>query len=172
MTIPRHTGEGMRAFTLIELLVVIAIIGVLSATVLASLGAGRTKATDSSIKSNFHTVAVNASLDFAPNGGSYGTTAWVWNASSFPVGTGVPGTATGLFNDMVVGTALNETARLSGSISYGSNPTSYVVVAQLKNGGYWCIDSQGNTKALPENSYNAPTGPTSNYLSGGVYACR
>jgi prepilin-type N-terminal cleavage/methylation domain-containing protein len=162
----RHSLQG---FTLIELLVVIAIITLLSAVVLSSLNASRGKAADAAIKADFKTVVAQAALDYSSNGGSYGTTAWVANASSFPTGTGVPGSATALFNDKTVGAAMNSIAQQGGAVSYGANNVSFVIVSRLKGGGYWCVDSQGAHK--PETSYNAPTPVTSNYLVGGIYQC-
>lgn len=165
-------SKGTRAFTLIEILVVIAIIGILSSIAAGTFWAARAKTADSSIKANFHSVRINAALDYSANGNSYGTTAWVYGASSFPVGSNPPGSATGMFDESTIGNALAEVARQSGSISYGSNPKSYVIVARLKSSdAYWCVDSQGGARL--EAAYgNTPTGPASNYMSGGLYECR
>jgi len=60
-----------KGFTLIELLVVIAIIGVLSAVVLASLNAARSKGSDASVKQNLIGTRAQAELFFYANGNSY-----------------------------------------------------------------------------------------------------
>lgn len=165
-----HQEQGThRGFTLIELLVVIAIVALLSSLVLSSLNASRGKAADAAIKSDMRTVVAHAALDYTPNGGSYGTTAWVANATSFSIGNGAPGSATALFNDRTVGAAMSAIAQQGGALSYGANNVSFVVISQLKTGGYWCVDSQGTAK--PETSYNAPTA-VSNYLFSGIYRCR
>lgn len=165
----RQERNPQQGFTLIELLVVIAIIALLSAIVLSSLNASRGKAADATIKADFKTVVAHAAIDYASNGGSYGTTAWVANATSFPSGTGAPGSATALFNDKTVGAAMNSIAEQGGAVSYGANNVSFVLVSRLRGGGYWCVDSQGAAK--PETSYNAPTA-VSNYIVGGIYQCR
>jgi len=156
-------------FTLIELLVVIAIIALISSVVLSSVNSTRSKSADASIKSDLNTIIAHAALNYGPNNNSYGTTAWVANASSFTPGSGVPGSATALFSDRTVGQALSSVATKGGAVSYGANNVSFVVVSRLKGTGYWCVDSQGSRK--PETAYNAPIASPSNYLVGGIYQC-
>jgi type II secretory pathway pseudopilin PulG len=148
-------------------LVVIAIIGILSAVILASLNTARSKGSDAAIESNLKTTQTQAALDYSGNGNSYGSTTWAANSSTFTIASGTPG-ASALFSDSVVGNALSQAATASGALSYGSNATSFVIVAKLSTGSYWCVDGNGVSKQEP--SANAPTG-TNNYISGSNFAC-
>lgn len=147
-------------FTLIELLVVISIIGTLSSILLSAMNTSRNKAVDASIKENMHNVRAAAALDYDGNNNSYGTTAWVANATSFTPGNGTPG-ATAMFLDKTIGGMLAQVALASGALSYVSNNTSWVIISKLKGPGYWCVDSAG-TAVAETGQYDVPT-PVYNY---------
>ena len=57
--------KSKKGFTLIELLVVIAIIGILSTTILVSLGGARSKARDAKRKSDIRQITLGMELDYS-----------------------------------------------------------------------------------------------------------
>jgi len=84
-----------RGFTLIELLVVIAIIGILSAVILAALGAARGRARIASAQETMHSIQVAAAICLADNL-AVNIPGMNNNGSSFAVCTGNPATYTAL----------------------------------------------------------------------------
>ena len=164
-----------RGFTLIELLVVIAIIGILSAVILASLNTARSKGMDAATQSNLQTIQTQAALDYSGNSNSYGTSLnafYTEVTSAIAAQTGTVGSApifatTGTNGDPTIGNAINQAIANAGGVYYGANGTSFVVVAPLKAAtGYWCVDSNGVSKA------EAAVPATPNYgTTGTAFAC-
>ncbi len=111
-----------RGFTLIELLVVIAIIGILSSVVLASLNTARNKGADAAVKSNLNNTRAQAELYYDGNTNSYSGVCTA--AGGISVGLAAAG----------VGTVCNTSA------------TAWAASAPLKSGGFWCVDSTGQSK--------------------------
>lgn len=163
----------LRGFTLIELLVVIAIIGVLSSVILTSLNTARNKGNDASIKADLNSIRIEAGLDYdslRTYGSSAGTGNWASSCDSNGPGTGTPGSSNifdsqgGLTDgDSSIYAALTGArAAAPGSIFCGANGTSFVIIAPLNDGTYWCTDSLGNSKAEtvapPTTSSAPPTG--------------
>ena len=153
---PHHTRP--RGFTLIELLVVIAIIGILSAIVMASLNAARTKGSDAGLRANLKTVQTQAAL-FSSDNNSYGT---------FDDGAGGPTTCplptdvgTTLFHNTTVANAIAAALldSMSGTAVCIAADDSFAVAVARPNDGnavppstYWCVDSAHNNCGVNSNA--------------------
>ncbi len=138
-----------KGFTLIELLVVIAIIGILSSVVLASLNSARTKGSDAAVKAAMNNLRAQAALYYDGTGGQ------TYDSSLTSIACN--GSAShGLFSaDPQAKAIASNIASNSASSTCMSTSTTFAVVAQLKGGSYWCVDSSG-----------AATGSTA--ISGGL----
>jgi prepilin-type N-terminal cleavage/methylation domain-containing protein len=142
-----------KGFTLIELLVVIAIIGILSAVVLSSLGAVKTKGGDAAIQSDFNTIQTAAEIYYGNNSNSYG--------GSVALGT-CPTTGSSMFaSDPIIAKAIAQATTISTSnvLCYSSGIT-YAIQSPLDTPGkYWCVDSSGRASSA------------GTVMSGGATSC-
>lgn len=138
----RHSVHS--GFTLIELLVVIAIIGILSAVILPSLNAARTKGVDSSVRSNLSIVNAQAALYFDVNSR--------YASADITGGVGSCGTASSMYADQrIVSAIAGATTAIAGAVE-GTNyrctasagtDGRWAISSRLTTGAFWCVDSTG-----------------------------
>lgn len=131
------------AFTLIELLVVIAIIGVLSATVLVSLNAARTKGGDAAVKGNLSNARTQAELFYSVSSDSFANVCantTVSNVKSIYSMVLAAAQAAGLssFSRDTIGTTANAVCN--------DIATGWAAQVPLKSpAGVMCVDSNGTS---------------------------
>ncbi|MFM2330561.1 MAG: hypothetical protein RLZZ26_68 [Candidatus Parcubacteria bacterium] len=159
-----------RGFTLIELLVVIAIIGILSAVVLASLSAARSKGSDAAIQSDLSTIQTQAEIWYGSNSNSYGT-----NLAGSCVTTNINGMfrTTAPLGDSNIIRAISAIGGITGGTSNtymvcGILGNNYFVAARLVTDTTkgWCVDSGGYSTQVTWSNVTT-TGLTNN-----SYACQ
>ncbi|HLP86803.1 MAG TPA: type II secretion system protein [Candidatus Paceibacterota bacterium] len=157
----------IKGFTLIELLVVIAIIGVLSSVVLASLNSARAKGAVASAKSNLANTRSQAELFYDANSNRYdgGT-----NATNVCDPAGLIGTIKGI-NAGVLAAAQANSSSATVSLDNAGPATSTLGICNstangwaaevlLKDGNFFCVDSNGSAKTSASAMLTATTDVT------------
>ena len=131
--------KNNKGFTLIELLVVIAIIGILSATVLASLSSARSKANDAKVKAQLSSIRAAAETYYSTNS-NYGTGSETTCNSGFWADP-----TSGLGN---LTNSTNYPSGSSPSCATDATGSAWAVDATLSGTtGSWCVDSTGKSQA-------------------------
>jgi len=133
-----------RGFTLIELLVVIAIIGILSSTILVSLGGARQKARDAKRQADLSQLVLAMELDYSDDEKYSQYTPEEWATA----GTKIP---------KDIGTYLDPVSRDPSGPAYawinnaigattGCGDQQYCVYADLEEAGYFAASPKGARK--------------------------
>lgn len=148
-----HSSSFHKGFTLIELLVVVAIIALLAATILASLGAARTKARDARTTSELSSMRAQAELYANNHGFNYATSSSGGDCTSADLIANT--TDTSSLNNLYKDVSANTT-----DVFCKVATNQWVVAAKLQGGSYFCVDSNGAAKSYTTASNPSVTSST------------
>jgi len=131
--------KRQKAFTLIELLMVIAVIGVLSSVILSALNDARNSSIDAKVQSEMDSLAKRAEIENSQVG-------------NYNIVCGTNGVAT---SSSIV-KIINSINSL-GSVTFicNSETTKYAAAATFDD-GFWCVDSTGARKKIPNALNTSP----------------
>ncbi len=138
--------QPQRGFTLIELLVVIAIIGILAATVLASLGTARSSGNDASAKGSVNSMKAQAEIIYTTTN-SYATVCT--DASTAALRTAIATQSNDSDDALTVGGA-----SAAGTAVCNASSTAWAIIAPMTSSTTraFCADSTGFSGEVPVNA--------------------
>jgi prepilin-type N-terminal cleavage/methylation domain-containing protein len=148
-------GNKLKGFTLIELLVVITIIGILATIVVVNLNTTRGRGQDVAVKEQMSQIRAASELFYDSNYGYTLSSLSAFTGKKADCSTSASWTSSYFadsdFQRSVAGIKRNSAKPVQcymDSASSGAPSQSWMVVADLRLGDYWCVDSFGSSKEI------------------------